>query len=648
MNNIKQCLLISFSILFFVFNLSGQTITGKVVDAKNNSPLVASVVFIKGTHYKAETDTFGKYKIKIDSTCKVLVFSYIGYENKEIVINNQKVINVSLLRKDSALEDVTVTTSLGIKKQKKELGYSTASVSAATLSTHSSTLKTELTGKVAGLTVSDHDGVSDVGVVSKPVLPGVKTFKSKENIIAGTLTAGEINDFGKWNLWNDKSQQELSVHRKDWQICPSIRFSVLIQNEDGIAMVGQDVALLDKNKDTIWIAKTDNVGKSELWANMFIEKYNDRDKFSLVLNCNGNTYKIHKAKKFQQGINLFNIKKNCDVSNVVEAVFLVDGTGSMGDEINYLKVDLNDVIEKVKANNSNITLRLGSVFYRDKDQGDLYVTRKSDLSEDVTKTIDFIKLQNADGGGDYPEAVDEGLEVAINDMKWSENARTKIIFLILDAPPHQKPEVLLNMQRLTAKAAAMGIKIVPVTASGTDKSTEYLMRSLALCSNGTYVFLTDHSGVGDHHIDPTTDHFEVEKLNSVFIRLFKQFTEVISCKKELPKEVLETISDTSKITGYIKHQELPELDSVLIKKATKEFSCSYFPNPTTGIINIRIVGTVEELFLSDMSGKILERIKVNGRNRLQINISKYPNGIYLLRYYESDNNAVSGKIILNK
>ncbi len=60
--------------------------------------------------------------------------------------------------------------------------------------------------------------------------------------------------------------------------------------------------------------------------------------------------------------------------------------------------------------------------------------------------IDFIKKQNvAGGGGDTPEAVVEAMQVSINELQWSSENSTKIMFLILDAPPHQSEESIRKL-----------------------------------------------------------------------------------------------------------------------------------------------------------------------------------------------------------
>lgn len=462
----------------------------------------------------------------------------------------------------------------------------------------------------------------------------------------GQLTAGEINDFSKWILWNDESQEELSQYKKTWKIYPSVRFSVFIQNQNGIPLIGEKVILLDAQLKIVWESLTDNFGKAELWANMFGDEYSDTSRFSLMVKSGKDLYTIKDLKQFHEGVNQLTINKKCEVSEILDVVFVVDATGSMGDELEYLKVELNDVINKVKEKNERITFRLGSVFYRDK--GDEYIVRKTGISENINKGIHFIQSQNAAGGGDYPEAVDAALNTAIHELSWHKNAITKIIFLVLDAPPHQTPEIIKKMQELTLAAAATGIKIIPISSSGINKSTEYLMRSMALGTNGTYVFLTDHSGIGDKHIAPTTDKYEVEKLNSLLIRILNQYTSFVSCNNEFPIAT-EEISDTLKIAGLVK-AEIDQNSTVtgITESENAEFACRFYPNPTSGLINIEVTGPLKELFLTDLSGKIVERFIVENRSLLVIDIAKYPTGVYLLTYFGRHNKPYSAKILLMK
>ncbi len=623
MKNIRLAILTALICLFSVNNLMSQVIIGIVTDGKDKSPLIGAVVSLKNTKIASTTDRAGKFTITADSVHKILVVNYVGYKTQEISIAGKSDIKVELMPAAGTLDEVVV------------IGYGTVK-------------KSMMTGSVAVIS-GKTSGVSVRGVTSSTsTSTASKNISVPAGITSGTLTAGEINDFSKWILWNDKSQEELREHKKEWNMYPFIRFSVLVQNQDGFPMVDESVVLWDKNKETVWVAKTDNVGKAELWASMFNDNYTSKDNFSISVNSDGKAYSIQKAKQFNNGINQLTINKSCNYSTNVDVAFVVDATGSMTDELNYLKVELNDVMQKVKDSHKDLTLKLGSVYYR--DHGDEYVTKKSDFSEDISKTVSFVKEQEAAGGGDFPEAVDEALDVAVNQLSWDKNSRAKILFLVLDAPPHQTPANLERMQKITLQAAALGIKIVPVTGSGINKSTEYLMRTLALSTNGTYVFLTNHSGIGDQHIAPTTDKYDVEKLNALLIRLFNQFTSVVTCTKSNLTDSLALVSDTTKMKGIIKSPTpvKPAKEGEEIKPVEKEFSCKFYPNPTSGTLNIDIDGKINEIFLSDLSGKILERFIVDRKKYVQINISFYPRGIYFMTYYGDYGKPTSGKIVLNK
>ncbi len=76
-----------------------------------------------------------------------------------------------------------------------------------------------------------------------------------------------------------------------------------------------------------------------------------------------------------------------------------------------------------------------------------------------------------------------------------------------------------------AKASAEGIRIIPIASSGVDKETEFLLRFMAINTNGTYTFLTNHSGIGNSHITPTIGQYQVEQLNDLMVRLIDEYVE---------------------------------------------------------------------------------------------------------------------------
>jgi hypothetical protein len=155
----------------------------------------------------------------------------------------------------------------------------------------------------------------------------------------------------------------------------------------------------------------------------------------------------------------------------------------------------------------------------------VYITRGENFANDVSTTREYISKQYANGGGDYPEAVHSALESALQDLSWNESARARIAFLILDAPAHHESDVIESLQKSIKEFAKNGIKIIPVAASGVDKDTEFMLRFFEVATGGTYVFITNDSGIGNDHIDASVGDHEVEKLADLMIRLIKKYTE---------------------------------------------------------------------------------------------------------------------------
>jgi hypothetical protein len=229
-------------------------------------------------------------------------------------------------------------------------------------------------------------------------------------------------------------------------------------------------------------------------------------------------------------LNTIVLDEECNHSDDVDVVFVFDVTGSMGDELRYLQEEMKDVISRAKDATGGLNIRTGAVVYR--DHGDEYVTRISRLTSDIKTTQAFIDKQEANGGGDYPEAVPEALMAALNSSGWDANARARIAFLILDAPCHKDSATLALLHDQILNAAAVGVRIVPVVCSGLDKSGEILLRAMALATNGTSFFLTGDSGIGHSHLKPTTDSLKVEHLNDMLVRTIVEFSVMPECSQD--------------------------------------------------------------------------------------------------------------------
>lgn len=343
--------------------------------------------------------------------------------------------------------------------------------------------------------------------------------KPQQEIQAGQITAGEWNDLSNWSFWESlNTNSEFSQMSDYWKYQLNNRISVNVKyGSENIVDV--PVTLINSQNEIIWSSKTNNKGNAELWPSLKNGNQSDPQNLKIKIGNqvfkNIHTYNTEKVNNLiLQNYNKENTEKKIDIA------FMVDATGSMGDELEYLKEELTDVISKVKRNNQGISVNMGSVFYR--DQGEDYVTKISDFSTDISDTVDFIKEQSAEAGGDFPEAVETALDKSINDLEWSENATSRILFLVLDAPPHYDSQIITEIHNLIATASKKGIRIIPITASGIDKETEFLMRYMAIATNGTYVFITNDSGIGNDHLVASVGDYQVEQLNKLMIRLINE------------------------------------------------------------------------------------------------------------------------------
>lgn len=335
----------------------------------------------------------------------------------------------------------------------------------------------------------------------------------------GLVTAGEWNDLDNWAFYQKTLMKEpFKGFPDDWQMYTNHRIAVAITAKNKPA--ANATVTLFRNDTPIWTAKTDNLGRAELWVGAFQK---EKELNTALLRLKVNEQWISTAAISETQVNRIALDETLpSPTNQVQIAFMVDATGSMGDELEFLKMDLKKVINEVQKTNTQLKISTATVFYR--DEGDEYVVKHSPFTEDINQTTEFISQQRADGGGDFPEAVDKAL-VQLNQLQWQPEARTRIAFLVLDAPPHNKPAVISSIQYSVKTAAASGIKLIPVVASGIDKTTEFLMRFIAMYTNGTYVFITDHSGIGNKHLEPSVGEYQVEKLSDLMVRLIKKYSE---------------------------------------------------------------------------------------------------------------------------
>lgn len=344
---------------------------------------------------------------------------------------------------------------------------------------------------------------------------------------AGVITAAEWNDLLHWDFWGKVMTGEYSKMNTYWGLNTSKRIAVRTVDSQGNPVNGLPVKLISGDK-CHWQAVTDNKGEANLWlAVTDVQDQVTASNCHVVINGvdRSGVPEVWAWDATEPVVNEYVVDANQSLGNNVDIAFIVDATGSMGDEIAFLKSDLKLILTKVSLMETQRTIFTGTVFYRDAD-GDAYLTKYSPFTTDINSTVDYIGEQYADGGGDIPEAVHTALEVALTSLQWHGTAYSKMAFLILDAPAHvDHVGVIASLQNSVAEFAARGIKLIPVFCSSGEKECEFMCRQFAILTGGTYVFLTDDSGVGGDHIEATVGEYQVESLQGLIVRLITKYIE---------------------------------------------------------------------------------------------------------------------------
>ncbi|MGL4490933.1 MAG: vWA domain-containing protein [Rhizobiaceae bacterium] len=187
----------------------------------------------------------------------------------------------------------------------------------------------------------------------------------------------------------------------------------------------------------------------------------------------------------------------------VEVVFVLDTTGSMADLIDGAKKKIWSIASTIVDTNPDADIAMGLVAYR--DRGDDYITLPTALSDDVQGLYgELIKLQ-AEGGGDSPESVNEALDKAISDMKWTDGANTKrIVFLVGDAPPHMDYEQEKQYPAILKDAAKRKITVNAVQAGDAPETTP-IWQEIAQYGGGRFIPIPQSGGVITVVVTPYDD-----------------------------------------------------------------------------------------------------------------------------------------------
>ena len=152
-----------------------KVIRGKITD-EGSLPLPGVSIVVKGTTIGITTDANGEFSLNVPPSAKTLVVSFVGMQTQEVDISQKSVINLSLASVSVDVSDVVVT-ALGLKREKKALGYSVGEVKGEQLTeTPQLNVLNSLQGKVSGVRISQMNG--NVGSSVNIIIRGAKSLSN--------------------------------------------------------------------------------------------------------------------------------------------------------------------------------------------------------------------------------------------------------------------------------------------------------------------------------------------------------------------------------------------------------------------------------------------------------------------------------------
>lgn len=599
--------------------LSQQTVTGQIF---THSTTQSNVVlhFYKGKTLTnaIKTDSFGKYILKMDT----------GYYRLEITQDSKIRMTLKKFRVQNGRNYCNITLNPLIKLPLNPGTHDKSGLGKISGIARMSTGVTYSSSGISGRGSRSDDRLSKertVPAMAEEESVSVKAEKN-ENPRSHVLTASYFDDYKNPDYWREPSTSNVS----DFWFPEKVKTQCMhwiFRDQSGRPVQNLKVRVQDPNQ--INMAVSDVNG--EVFLNVF-ENTNIKD---FVVFLNGQWQSLSEFEK--DGITI-KLKVSSSPVRDLEIGFMVDATGSMGDEIQFLKMELVDIISRIQSKMPCLNLKTGSVFYR--DDGDEYLYRVMPISDNLASTIQFISDQQAGGGGDFPEAMDIALEQSMMKLQWSEQSSIKLLFMVLDAPPHENEAARNRVLTMTRIAAEKGIRLIPISGSGIDSKTETLLRQLAANTMGRYIYLTDKSGIGAAHVVPKKPINQDTLLNDLIMSTILEYSGQ-SCealeKRFKPTEPLVT-KDSSMLNE--KKDSVYNTEYVI----NEDWQLEYFPNPSNAGFTIRMSKKADKITICDMNGKAIALI-TQASEQLFIDTSEWSSGLYMIRA-ESGNEVITGRLLV--
>lgn len=296
------------------------------------------------------------------------------------------------------------------------------------------------------------------------------------------LTAGNVNDNQNHNTYLRYLADY--PHHNITSVDVSLQHIITMVDATGTPLIGQEIRI--ETEDGVFVTNLRTQSQGHVYFHPLAYTV-QAEQYLLLVEDN--------AYEMTISMTQWDVRTSIEQRHLptLDLLFLLDTTDSMDDQLNALRNNLSAIVTRLKEFPNAPEVRLALVAYR--DEGEVYETQTFNFTADVETFVATLEEITASGGGDYPEAVQQGLQEAVNGVRWQEDGSLSLIFLIGDAPPHLD-DGLPYMQSMQ-QALSKGIRIYPIASSGLDAQGEYIFRQLAQFTGGEFIFLTYGGGASE-------------------------------------------------------------------------------------------------------------------------------------------------------
>jgi Mg-chelatase subunit ChlD len=298
---------------------------------------------------------------------------------------------------------------------------------------------------------------------------------------ARSIAAGEWDDnanYREFQRWLATSER-LPFHRID----VSQRRFLVVRDANGKAVPRCPVTVVDREQHRT-VLTTAASGRAVLFPRAESLR---GDELHATANCERSTATAAFSVATGDGIVDLRLPtaRELPAKRTIDVAFVLDATGSMGEEIAAVKSTIRKVSSSLE--HGSMDVRIGLVAY--KDRGDPYVTRVFPMTTELASFEREVAGVSAGGGGDTPESVNEAIHVALTRLDWDAHALGRYAFLVGDAPPHLDYAQDFDYAADVRDAAHRGIQIFTIAASGMDGLGQVVWRQIAQYTNARNLFV---------------------------------------------------------------------------------------------------------------------------------------------------------------